>query len=135
MKVILVDSDVLFALNSKDDANFEKACQISRELVKEGFEFTISNFVLAEAVTLLSYRISHQKAVDFFQKLIRDKFPIIRVDNNLENRAYQIFKKQISKNVSVVDCINIAILEKYNWNTIFSFDKIYKKNGFELVEK
>lgn len=133
MKIILIDSDALFALNSKDDANFEKAYQISQKLVKEGFEFTISNFVLAETVTLLSYRISHQKAVIFFQKLTKDEFPIIKVDNKLETRAYQIFKKQASKNVSIVDCSNMAILEKYNWDTIFSFDKIYQKNDFKLA--
>lgn len=133
LKTILVDSDALFALNSKDDANFEKARQISRSLNKKGFEFTISNFVLAETVTLLSYRVSHRKAAGFLQKLIKDQFPFIRVDKELENLAYQIFKKQTSKNVSVVDCANMAILEKYGWDTIFSFDGVYEKNGFKLA--
>ena len=133
-EVILVDSDVLFALNSKDDANFERARQISRDLVKAGFEFAISNFVLAEIVTLLSYRAGHRKAVGFLEKITRDEFPIIRVDDALEELAYQIFKKQTSKNVSVVDCVNMAVLKKYGWETIFSFDRIYLKNGFKLTQ-
>lgn len=133
MKVVLVDSDALFALNSRDDANFEKARQISKELTKKGIEFAISNFVLAETVTLLSYRVSHRKAVGFLGKLIRDKFPIIRVDEEMENIAYRIFRKQTSKNVSVVDCLNMAILKKFGWDTIFSFDRIYKKNKFKLA--
>ncbi|PIU03432.1 hypothetical protein COT44_03240 [Candidatus Shapirobacteria bacterium CG08_land_8_20_14_0_20_39_18] len=133
-KIVLVDTDALFALNSQDDAHFPKALKISEKLNRQGFNFTISKFVLAETVTLLSYRISHQKAVDFLEKLMAGKFPVIKVTEEIENLAYQIFKNQSSKNVSLVDCLNMAILKKYRTETIFSFDKIYQKNGFKLIE-
>lgn len=133
MKAILVDTDALFALVNKNDTNHQKAYQISRKLVAEGVEFVASNFVLAEAVTLISYRASHRKAVNFLDKLTKEEFPILRIDGELEKLGYEVFRKQTSKNVSIVDCFNMAILKNYGWGEIFSFDKIYPKNGFKLI--
>lgn len=132
-KTILVDSDAFFALNNSNDANFKKAVRISRKLFKAGFEFACSNFVLAEVTTLLNYRINHQKAISFLEQLKKDKFPIIRVDEEVESFAYGMFRQQTTKKVSVVDCLNMAVLKRYHWQTIFSFDKIYEKNGFKLA--
>ena len=133
-KVILVDSDALFALNSQKDANFKKAKQIAKSLTQKNFDFAISNFVLAETVTLLNYRIGHRKAVIFLTKLAKDQFPIITIDQDLENLTYKIFRKQTSKNVSVTDCANMAVLKRFGWETIFSFDKIYLKNKCKLAQ-
>ena len=43
--------------------------------------------------------------------------------------------EQTSKNVSFVDCINIAFIKEKHINGIFSFDSIYKKNGLKSANE
>ena len=53
--------------------------------------------------------------------------------NNPE--LYEWFLKQKQKGTSYFDCYNMALLDRYKKQlvAIFSFDVIYKKNGFTLV--
>jgi predicted nucleic acid-binding protein len=57
-----------------------------------------------------------------------------RVSQGLEQEAIEVFKSQTSKNVSFVDCTNMAVMNAFNIKDIFSFDGSYKTNGFNLVE-
>ena len=52
-----------------------------------------------------------------------------------EQTAIQIFKAQTSKNTSFVDCTNMAFMQQLNLDAIFSFDKVYRKNKFTLIEE
>jgi predicted nucleic acid-binding protein len=53
----------------------------------------------------------------------------------IETAAIAFFKEQTSKNVSFVDCINMAYLDRGGLEYIFSFDKVYKQKGFRTVEE
>ena len=61
-------------------------------------------------------------------------FQIERISEDTEEKAIQIFIEQKSKNVSFVDWANIAIVRYKDMDGIFSFDSIYKKNGFKIAE-
>lgn len=135
-KEILIDSDAFVALIKRNDTNHERAGEISRLLTKKGSVFITTNYVFSETVTVLSQKISHKVAVDFINDLVNEKseISIIRANEEIEKLAIEIFKKQTSKNISYVDCVNMAVLRRYRWETIFSFDKIYEKNGFKLAQ-
>lgn len=133
---VLIDSDAFVALIKKNDTNHKKAKRISQFLTQKGSVFITTNYVFSETVTVLSQKISHKVAVDFINDLTSEKseISIIRANEEIEKLAIEIFKKQTSNNVSFVDCINMAVLKRYKWKTIFSFDRIYKKNGFSFAQ-
>lgn len=133
---IFVDSDVFIALIKQDDSNHQKARQIFERLQNSPVNFITSNYVFSEVVTVLSQRISHQIAVTFIQNMKSEEniFVIERVDGEIEERAVQIFIDQTSKNVSFVDCTNIALIKQKGMDGIFSFDEDYKNNGVQLIE-
>ena len=133
---IFVDSDAFVGLTKKDDSNHERARQIFLELQDKPFVFVTSNYVFSEVVTILSQRIDHETAVAYIRSMKSEDcvFTIERVGLGTEEAAIQIFIKQTSKNVSFVDCTNIALIRERHMDGIFSFDDDYKKNGIALIE-
>lgn len=132
-EAVLIDTDAVVALMNEHDANHQKAMEAANSLVKSSLLFIISNHVFGESLTVISKRIGHKEAVRYLHQVGNGLFEILRVNERLENLAFTIFEAQTSKNVSFIDCTNMAILTRYRWDTIFSFDRVYPKNGFRLV--
>ncbi len=99
--------------------------------------FFTSNYVFAEAATVLSQRVNHDVAIQFIDtmKSPESAFHIAWADEALDEQAIQIFKKQTSKNVSFVDCTNMAFVDTHKLDYIFSFDETYPKNGYRVVQE
>jgi len=137
MADILVDADALVALAKTDDSNHQKAVKINQKLQQGKFNFYLSPFTIAETVTVLSYKVSQQAAKDFLQQIRKTDLPILILPENSQNLADLWFLKQSKKGISFFDCYNMALLEKFKNQlaAIFSFDSIYKKNGFMLTEE
>lgn len=133
--VILIDSDAFIALRKGDDSNHKKALLTFNKLKNRNISFIASNYVYSETITILSQKISHRNAVDFIDQKNNPStfFSIIRLDEEIEETAISIFKKQTSKNVSFVDCANMALLETRQADMVWSFDKVYQKNGYKTV--
>ena len=134
---ILLDTDALVALTKKDDSNRQKAISIYQKLKENGVQFFLSPFTTAETVTVLSYRLSHKEAKKFLTEARKTDLPVLFVEDNAPNLADQWFLKENKKGTSYFDCYNMALLERYGkqLNAIFSFDSVYKKNGFKLAEE
>ncbi|RLE66049.1 MAG: hypothetical protein DRJ47_03380 [Thermoprotei archaeon] len=58
---------------------------------------------------------------------------IIKVDEEIFHRAWEIFKEQRDKLWSFTDCTSFAIMEKMNIKTASTFDKHYKQAGFNTI--
>ena len=128
---VLIDSDAFIALFTPQDSNHTKAVKIQGSLSNSPHEFYISNFVISECTTVISQKQGHKQALKFINHFnsFKNNSNYIYIDKKLENLSLDIFKKQTSKNISFVDCTNIAIYQKYKLDAIFSFDKHYKRNG------
>ncbi len=132
---ILVDADAFIAMVKDDDANHQKAARLFSQLENNNISFITTNYVFSEAVTVISQRTNHQTAINFIDNMKSSDsiFSIIRITQEIEDMAIEIFKKQTSKNVSLVDCTNMAVMKHDNFDAIFSFDGIYRKNGFRMA--
>lgn len=134
--VIFVDTDAFVAVVKQEDTTHEKSIRLFQQLQKENVSLLISNYIFLEVVTVISQKVGHKEAVLFIDNMQKDDSLLVikRVDEELEEEAIRIFKAQTSKNVSFVDCTNMAFLKRGYADAIFSFDEIYRKNGYVLVE-
>lgn len=135
MRRVFVDADAFVALASTKDSNHQQAIACLDKLANKPVVFVTSGYVFSEVVTVLSLRVSKTAAVKFIDTLQdpTNQYTILRVDEDIEKAAMAIFKAQASKNVSFVDCTNIALVRAHQLDAIFSFDKIYRKNGLTVV--
>lgn len=133
---ILIDADALVALIKTNDSNHKKALGINNKLQKKGATYYLSPFTTAEVITVLSYKVSQQATKSFLKEIRKLDLPILKLEEKYSSLADKWFLKQNKKGISYFDCYNMALLEKYKAQitAIFSFDAIYKKNGFKLAE-
>lgn len=135
MNYLFVDSDAFIAILKDDDINHQKANLLLQKSLEKSFSFCTSNFVFSEVVTVLSQRVGKEAAIKFTE-MVKDEngYEIIRVNKDLEKVAIKIFRGQLSKNVSFVDCTNMAILKSnLKIKAIFSFDEVYRENGLKTA--
>lgn len=133
---IFVDSDAFVAFVKQDDSNHKKARRIFESLQAKSLTFVTSNYVFSEVITVISQRVDHKTAVAFIDNMRSEDsdFLIERISETVEEKALQLFREQTSKNISFVDCTNIALILEKHMDAIFSFDNAYKKNGILGIE-
>ncbi len=124
---ILIDSDFLFGLFVPDDAHHNESRKEWMDLEGKNHEFFISNLVIQETATVLSYKRGQVTAVLFLKRLPSLKLTTVVVDSSIEKRAWELFESQTKKGISFVDCSNLTTIEKYRLDGILSFDKFYPK--------
>jgi predicted nucleic acid-binding protein len=135
-QVVFVDADAFVAIAREDDANSERALSLLNGLSERPVQFVTSNYVFSESITVISQRLSHQAALAFIDEIKSpsSQFLIHLVGADTEEMAIKVFREQTSKNVSFVDCTNMAFMRINGVEHIFSFDKVYRQNGFSTVE-
>lgn len=128
--LILVDSDAFVAMVKKKDTNHIKAKQLYDRLEKLYVSFATTNYVFSEVITVISQKLNHEAAIDFIDSMKSPDciYNFIWITPEIEEMAIEIFKRQTSKNVSFVDCTNMALIRHDHLDAIFSFDEIYRKN-------
>ncbi len=133
---IFVDSDAFVALAVAKDKSHESATSLLQALIDRSVRFVTSNYVFAETVTVISMLESHDAAIDFIANMQKPDSPvkITRADETLEDEAIKIFKQQTSKNISFIDCTNMAFFQQLQADAIFSFDHAYKTNRCITVQ-
>lgn len=133
---ILLDADALVALVKYDDSNHERAVKINQDLTRRKVSYMLSPFTIAEVATVLSYKISQQAAKKFLEQIRQLDIATFDLKEDLVKLAEAWFNKQSKKGSSYFDCFNMALLDRYKKqiDAIFSFDSVYKKNGFKIAE-
>lgn len=132
-KDVLVDTDILVAIFKSDDSNHMKAMKLCESFQAKGTEFILSPFTLYEAATVISYKIAHAKAISFIKEMKEIDLSVYMLSSEHLELAEKWFFKQKGRGISYFDCYNMALMERYKsqLDGIFSFDAIYRKNGFK----
>jgi predicted nucleic acid-binding protein len=135
--IILIDADAFIALVKEDDTNHARAVELLERLEPLPITFVTTNYVFSEVITVISQRVGHTEAVQFADSLKspQSHIQIRQIETTLDDKALHLFREQSSKNTSFVDCSNMALLEYYDVQYIFSFDAVYKSNGYLTADR
>jgi len=129
---IFVDTSAFVALNVSTDSQYDKAVDLVDRFREKQPKYITSNYIIAEAITIISQKASHQRAIRFYEEDLNNIL-IIRISPETEIEAFETFKKLTSKNVSFVDCTSFALMREMNIKKAFSFDTHFKQQGFKLL--
>jgi predicted nucleic acid-binding protein len=129
---ILVDSDAWVALAKQNDAHHGEAQKILTFLEEHPVQLFTTNYVFTESVTVISQRVSHAAALQYIAAIKRPlaSLKVLWVTEDLEEPALELFRSMTSKNVSLVDCANMAAMDYWKLDAIFSFDHVYSQHGY-----
>lgn len=132
--IVFVDSSAWVALYHQNDTHTPIAQGISENLVLQHASLVTSNYIVAEALTIVSQRSGKQRAQELGNYLLNGAIPVIRIDEILEQQAFKVFSKLRDKDVSFIDCTCFVLCQTLGIQYIFGFDKHYEKQGFRLVK-
>jgi hypothetical protein len=137
MSRIFVDTWAWYALTDTADADHVLAQLANEQLLDEGHTFVTTNFVLAEAITLIRYNLHHSAAVRFWytlQELIEAELvELVRVDETHEARAWNIFEHYNDQKFSYTDCTSFAVMQGLNLTHVLTGDHHFATLGYVLV--
>lgn len=122
---ILFDSDVLIALRFPAQSTHAYAKKVFKKISKQNNDFYCLNLCFHEVATVISHKYSQTQAKQFYREIQKNPPNIIFLDKDIEKAAWKIFLQQKRKNISFVDCANLATVKLYKLDKIFSFDKFY----------
>ncbi len=91
-----------------------------------------SSFVLVETTALLQRRIGLDAIRDLHTKIL-PLIEIFWVNREFYANSIQRLLLQGQQDLSLVDCLSFELMEAYEINVAFGFDKHFTENGFMLV--
>lgn len=128
----LVDSDAFVALMLPGDALAPTVQQLFRHIETERQRIAVTNWVVAETATVLSYRDGQATATRFLTMIEEGEIPILAITEALERATHQLFREQKTKGTSMVDCSNVAAARYYDIPKLLAFDHFYRRFGYEV---
>lgn len=133
---IFVDTSAFYSAKDKTDKHHKKAISFLEKVIGTNqYNLITTNFILYETLTLLKRKMGHQVAVDFREEIKKsDRCTIIRVTEDIEETAWNIFKKYDDKVFSFVDCTCFAFMNKNKIKKAFTYDKHFVQYGIEMAK-
>ena len=97
-----------------------------------------TNFVVHETLTYLNCSLkAHAQAKAFLNTIrlaVREGFlVVVRIDDDREERALDLFIRYSDKDFSVVDCVSFVVMQDRGVEVALGFDDHFKQMGFQLV--
>lgn len=132
-KMIFVDTSAIFALYNTGDIHHARAVKYSEILKNEEIVQVTSNIIISETLTLISMRVGKETAVGFGKALERSNYRHEFINEFLHQKAWRLFQKIKSKNVSFFDCTSFAVMEALGIKKAFTFDREFRTYGFDIV--
>lgn len=132
--IVIGDADSLIALLLENDANNKRAQNTLTKLNKAETAIIYPNTVIAEAITTLLRKYSNPELAGYLTQQYKENiFRVEYVDENVMRLAADLFNPKSSKKNTFFDAIVAAVAKSLNADTIFSFDRWYKRVGFKLA--
>ncbi len=132
-KIAVGDADGLISLALPLHPNHDLAVAGTTAFAKQGIEVIFPSTVFPEAITSLKRAANQpQKAHLLAKQFAQGAFNVVYVDQDIMNRACQIFDDAKSKQNTFFDAIVAATAENLGADYIFSFDSWYPKLGHKL---
>ncbi|MGD0202724.1 MAG: type II toxin-antitoxin system VapC family toxin [Candidatus Bathyarchaeia archaeon] len=130
--MIFVDTSAWYAVEVEDDVNHEKACKFLSLIASGKYGISITtDYVLDETLTLLRSRRDLTSATTFMDKIKKSSsVHILWIDENLFEKALNIFQKSNHKSWSFTDCTSFVLMRELSISEAFTFDSHFREAAF-----
>ena len=129
---IFIDTSAFIALMDSDDVFHSPASDLFLKISKENVDYLTSNYVILETISLLQKTIG-LSAVKDFKKLMLPIVRIIWIDEKIHRESLNNLIVAEKKKISLTDYSSFYILDNYNIDKVFTFDKHFKEKGYEIL--
>lgn len=131
MKKIFVDTGFVVALVSKRDEYHNTANELVEIYDKQ--PLLVTDAVLLEIGNALA-RNYKQKAIEIFEEFfVSPEVEIVRLDETIFDKAFELYKNHADKTWGLVDCISFVVMKEYEITDALTCDKHFVQAGFRAL--
>lgn len=132
--MIFLDSSLIVAYLNEADENHAKALQIVKDIDRSKYGTSvITDYIFDEVVTVMLVRIKNLEKVSEAGEILLNSNLLFRIDENLFNSAWGIFREQQKPRFSFTDCTSIAICRTNGISKIATFDEDFQELEFTII--
>ncbi len=128
---VFIDTGGFCSIVNKKDQWHQTSSNTLKSLVKNKALFFTSNFILSETYTLIRFRVNYASAIKFMDEFRLSNIKIIRVPQDIEERAKEIFKQYQDKTFSFIDCTSFALIDDRGFDHAFTLDSHFYHYRFK----
>ena len=131
IRAVFVDTGAWVALRYGRDQHHSRARTLLARLRAETIGLVTTEWVFAEAVTLLKARGAVDHALALGEAIQGGRLGYL-VESNSERRrrAWELFIRHRDRRVGWVDCASFAVMEELGLRQFFGFDEDFVRAGF-----
>jgi hypothetical protein len=131
LRAVFVDTGAWVALRYARDQYHTRAHTLLRGLRKDRLGLVTTEWVLAEAVTLLKARHAVDEALALGEALQSGRLGhVVESSPERRRRAWDLFVRYRDRRVGWVDCASFAVMEELGLKQFFGFDGDFVRAGF-----
>ncbi len=131
MKKTFVDTAYVVALVNERDELHNKANELVLEFDNQPLLTT--DAVLLEVGNFLA-RNNRQKSVEIIGEFLASKeIEIVRMDESLFDKAFELYKTHADKTWCLVDCISFVVMKENGITDALTSDKHFVQAGFRAL--
>ena len=129
---VFIDTCAFISLIDSDDDFHGLAFDLFSKASKDNADFLTSDYVILETIFLLQ-KIIGLSAVKDFKKLMLPIIKIIWIDEEIHNNSLNNLIAAEKKKISLTDYSSFYILDNYNIDKVFTFDKHFKEKSYKIL--
>lgn len=134
---VFIDTSAWIAYYLSDETNHIRIKSIIKRLLKERTIVFTSNDVIDETVTRL-VKTTNSKIVAQFIKVIsenisKNSLTQLWVDEQIQAEAFELVQKFAEHKLSLTDATTIALIKKFNIESVVSLDSDFVKVGIHTL--
>ncbi len=134
MQRVFVDTSAFIALLDPRDDCHVQAVHVEQALASQAARLITTNFVLDETYTGLRGKIQHSAILRFRDSVRQSRrLTVVRITEELEDQAWEIFARYDDKDFSFTDCTSFAVMRQLGITAAFAFDEHFEQFGFIRV--
>ena len=132
---MFLDSSFVIASKIEDDEHHTKAIKFLYELIKKNdIGLIISDYVFDEIMTVIFVKTKDLSVAIDLGSVLKSAVRILRIDEDIFEKTWEIFKNQKGTRLSFTDCSTLALMENERIKNIATFDKDFGKiDGIKVV--
>jgi len=131
LRAVFVDTGGWVALRYARDQYHGRARALLRRVRDDGLGLVTTEWILAEAVTLLKARGAVPHALALGDALQAGRLGYLAESTpERRRRAWELFVRYRDRRVGWVDCASFAVMEELALERVFGFDEDFVRAGF-----
>jgi predicted nucleic acid-binding protein len=131
LRAVFVDTSAWVALRYRRDQHHARARALGQRVDAEGLGLVTTEWVLAEAVTLLKARGAVEHALALGGAVQGGRLGhLVESTAERRRRAWELFVRYRDLRVGWVDCASFAVMEELGPRRFFGFDDDFVRAGF-----